>query len=312
MITQQLEALRPARQAQNFESFLKLRQRMLRRSMRRTARLIAAQYYLTDAYVDSRRAFSLNEDIALATVLVIGVLSFSTISILANALYMFVLTANAFAAVAGVDFALLMIVAFAVCGVIIAWLAAFLQNALSIALMDGLIRKQNRSLITTFRRALHSTSKTTLAWFLLALATGMPVAIGVSLLAGGLRMAHVPVYAAIPYLVAAGSVASCWMLVILANYSLLPYVALFEPINSWKDSFRRSRKLVTRKGRLFILSGYAVLGGCLLASYVCARMIQTVTHFNATLLFMMLSTIVFSVANGIMTAFYRKRRLARK
>src|SRR6266568_1357020 len=98
MSIQQLEALWPKRPALNWEKFLLQKRRLLKRAVTRKCRQVIAvlrsQYYLTDAFADSRRAIALNEDIALASLFILGVMSFSTISIFANTIYTFVLAAS--------------------------------------------------------------------------------------------------------------------------------------------------------------------------------------------------------------------------
>ncbi len=87
---------------------------------------------------------------------------------------------------------------------------------------------------------------------------------------------------------------------------------LFENMTGWRYSFAKSRQLVQNKGQWFLLRGYTVFVLCMAGLYLLALQIQKLTHFNSTLMFMIFSTTAITVANAILTVFYRKRKLARK
>lgn len=316
MSIQQLEALWPKRPALNIEKLLAQKRRSYKRAAMRKRRQVAAflrnQYYLTNAFADSRRAIALNEDIALASLFIIAVMSFSTISIFSNMLYTFVLAASILSTLSGVNLALLLFAACGVMGVISAWLSVLFQNSLSIALMEGVTRKQKRSLLLTLRKSLHHASRTASAWLGLLLAASIPAGLSMLTAAGLVLALHISMSASLPYLIAVAVLAVGWIVWVLANFTLLPYVVLFEKFGSWRDAAVRSRQLVRGKGRLWVISGYLAFACSLAVLYGVALLIQIPTHFNPTIAFLLMSTVAVSTANAVLTMFYRKRKLARK
>lgn len=282
------------------------------RTQRKVRSWLKSQYYITGALRDGQVAFTQNEDIVLASIIITAVVSFGTISILSNALYMFVLAGSVLATLSGANLALLIIIACAVIGVLCLWVSSLLQNSLSIALMEGSTRKFNRSLRLTFRRSLHHASNNALAWTALFVAAFGPTAVGLLATLMLTHLAHISLAASLPYVFGASSIGVVWALWILANYTLVPYVKLFEQPVSWQATFARSKSLVQRKGKLFILSGYMAFAACLWGLYVFAIGVEKLTHFNSTLTLLLASMAVVSFANVVLTMLYRKRKLARK
>lgn len=316
MILQQPETLWPKRPTLQVGKVLVRQRRQLKRTTIRTQRKVRSwlksQYYLTAALRDGHVAFTQNEDIALASIIITAVISFGTISILSNALYMFVLAGSVLATLSGANLALLIIIACGVIGVLCLWVSSLLQDSLSIALIEGSTRKRNRSLRLTFRRSLRHASSSAMAWTALFAAAFGPIAVGVLTILILTHMAQISLAASLPYILVMGSVGVIWSLWVLANYTLAPYVKLFEQPTSWQATFARSKSLVRRKGKLFILSGYMAFAVCLWGLYSLAIGVEKLTHFNSTLTILLAGMAVVSLANAVLTMLYRKRKLARK
>jgi len=238
--------------------------------------------------------------------------SFGVISILANTFYTFALAASIISTLSGFNLAVLTVSAFGVIGLLSAWLGGFLQNSLSIALMEGYTRKRNRSLRLTLRKSLRAASRTSSAWLVLLSAALLPAA--ACLLVGTVIAVtfRSEFTAGAPYFAAIGTLSAAWILWVFANYSLLPYVTLFEGLTSWRESASRSRRLVLHKGRLFIACGLLAMLTILAGLYSLAGLAQNLASINSTALFLMLSVITVSTANAMLTMLYRKRKLARK
>ena len=306
MSLQPLEALWPE-QTLNYKNW----RRSLKRRQRHIISAAKKQYYLTNALADARLAFSKNEDIALASVLLIGFLSFSGLAVFGNAVYTFVLAASAMSTFSGLNLALMVLVAVAVVAVLYAWLTGFLQNLLSIALYEGAAKHPKRSLRRTVRISLNAAAMTATAWILLLLAATIPLgALDLSVLIAA-HLLHIKLAAALPYTVATSLIGLGWAIWVLANYTLTPYVSVFENQDNWDARARRARRLVERKGRLFILGGYLSCLAVLGAAYVLGLGLQAIIHIDSTPLFALLSVGVLSIANTVFTMLYRKRRLAR-
>src|SRR5436305_253682 len=99
----------------SYKKLWRSRKRSLRHAVKR-------QYYLTNALADGRSAFSKNEDIALTSLLVIGFLSFASLSVFANTAYTFTMAASVISAVSHLNLALLVLLALGVVGVLYAWI----------------------------------------------------------------------------------------------------------------------------------------------------------------------------------------------
>jgi len=179
MSLRSFEALWPEQPALQLRKILERRQRRLTRSYRRAQRrvidVISRQYYLTDALADSRQALHQNEDIALASLIILAVISFGSTSILSNIVYDFMLAASALSTALSTNLIILVALASGAVTVSLTWLMSFLQNSLSIALMDGANRKQKRSLRLTLRKSLRFSSRTAMAWGGLLIAALAPV-----------------------------------------------------------------------------------------------------------------------------------------
>jgi hypothetical protein len=315
MSIQQFEAFWPKHPTFKIDKLMVKQHRLLVRSLLRTKRrtlvMLRRQYYVNDALVDARRAVVRNEDIVLASSIIIAVISFCTTSILAKAVYLFVMAGSVLSTISGFNLALLLLIACGVMGVLLGWIAAWMLNLLSISLMEGATRKQKRSLRLTIRKALRHASTTATAWGMLFVAAFGPAFMGLVGTLAVTYFVHASWSSSLPYVLGMGALCIVWIAWVLSQYTLLPYVRLFEPTHSWGAAAALSRRLVRRKGRVFILSGYLAFGGTLAIAYGTATLIQKLTGTNSTILFLLLSTVAVSVANAVLTMFYRKRKLAR-
>lgn len=286
----------------------KLFRAQIRRARSRSLAAIRSQYYLTDAFDDLRIAARRNEDIFITAIILILVLGFSYVATAANFLILFFKTAYDLADLSGVNMGLLMAVAGVVAAVLFGWLAAFLLNLMSVAIMDGATRKVRRSVRTTVRTSLRHAGRVASAWLLFGCIIGVPLALGA---AGSYLYMHahaISMDALLGDLPKAVIAALTWIIFVLMQYSLVPYVALFEPELPLSRILRRSRQLVSRRGHLFLLFGYllfvAALGG--------AYKVTELAGPGQGLAFAVLALGISLVANGTLVMLYRKRKLARK
>lgn len=270
-----------------------------------------AQYFLTAAARDLRIAAGRNEDIFIASMMAVTVLSFSAWTTSVSILFLFLETAYDIATLTGTSILVPMLVVAGAIGSLGGWFLAFLLNSLSFSIMDGATRKVQRSVRSTFRKSLHHASRVTTAWAaLLAIAAAPFAAAGTSLLIYA-QFATVTLDTLLmiaPYAIIAGF---SWLLALIMNYSLVPQVALFEPKLPISKTFGRSRMLVQRRGRLFVLSAWASSAATLAITYFIGSGLDAWLGLNKWLIF---SFGVFAVVIGmqsILTTLYRKRRLAR-
>jgi hypothetical protein len=284
--------------------------RHLRRTQSNFLAKARQQYYLTDAFTDSRRALSQNEDIALACLIVLAVMSYSATSTLAAVFYQFMQAAHLLSTISGANIVILMTMAFGVVAVSMTWLLSLLQNALSIALLEGANRKQNRSLRLTFRRSLRFAHQTAVAWIALLATALVPPAIVMLITSLIVFFAQPTLTISLVSLISMGIICTGWIVTLMANYSLVPYVLLFEKKVTWHTALQRSRQLVKSKGRVFIIGSYVVLALVLMAIYYLTQLIENVSNFSY--LFLFLSVFVVAAHNACLTMLYRKRKLARK
>lgn len=315
MTVSQLDILRPRRTLQTIAKAMATYKRSAYRNIRTIKKSVITklhnQYMLSNALTDTRRTFLLNEDIILASIIIIIILNFSATSLIANTLYVFMLSATVTAELLGVNLMLLATIALSVLGISLLWLSSFMQNLLTVSFMEGLTRKQNRSLRLTIRRSLARASQTASAWLGLILMAFVPGAAFLLTAVIITFLAQIELTNSVPYILAAGTGAFVWIAWILANYSLFPYVVMFGKYADLRDALAQSKQLVKRRGRLFILSGYLVFGIALALTYFTATIIQRLTGIDASLPFLLLSAVPISFGNVFLTILYRKRKLAR-
>lgn len=302
----------PRSLSQAYRRQQKIVRRKTIRTYRKTVAVIRRQYYLTNALIDTKRAAKNNEDILIGSLLLATTISFSLASTLANLVYIFMQTAAALSTVSGVSLALLALVAAGVIVTLTIWVLTFLQNMLSLSVMEGATGKRIRSTRMTIRKSLGLTTRVSSAWVLLGIIALGPVGTIALMTLIVLHAIHVPLASSLPFLAVIGVLALGWIIGILVRFGLTPQVALFEPTLSWSQVYSRSQQLLQHKGKLFILSGYVALLGGLAATYGVALLLQWATHVASTLTFIILAWYILTLANTTAVMFYRKRKLARK
>jgi hypothetical protein len=283
-----------------------------RRTRSKTLSFARRQYYPTTAYADLRLAATRNEDIFITALILLVVLTFSITTTGFQFLLAFLGTATAVAEITHVSGSLLLLITFAVPAILISWVAAFLINMFSITLMDGATRKVNQSVRLTARRSLRAASRTANAWFLLLalLATG-PISLLIvsSLYLHVVAGSKAAALTAMPYAVIASAL---WFVYVLAQYSLVPSVALFESDLTLRQVLGRSRQLVKRRGRVFSIVIYFLAASAISATYLLASLVQNLLHIDKAALVSVGALAAVLGAHGLMVMLYRKRKLARK
>ncbi|MBW3568579.1 hypothetical protein KY385_00405 [Candidatus Parcubacteria bacterium] len=289
--------------------------RLLKAGVRSTRRAYLAwyrqQYFLSVANKDLKMAVRRNEDIFIAVVFAAAVLSFACAVIAAEMVIAFFLTAFTASEVSGINILIFALIAGVTLTTILAWVAAFLLNSMSLAIIQGANRHKIRSLRSTLRQGLRMASRTATSWLMLIGAIALPAAaVSLAMFVYTLLFADnlYDILAVAPYAIifaAAGAI------LMLLHYSLVPVVALFETKLSWRQVFARSRQLVYRRGKMFVLAAYGFLAIVLSAAYVLYKLLYNLTGLDGTLLFSLIAIVAVAYFNGIMTVFYRKRRLVR-
>lgn len=321
MILTQLETLNlPRPYGRNFKRSLvasghKAKRRAVSKFVRtrsRTITTLKSQYYLPNAYSDLRVAVARNEDIFLNSTMVLAVMGLAAVFILAELLVFSLNAALAIADISGLHIGLFMLQVVGVLGVLYGWLGALLMNMLSISIMDGSTRKVHRSIRSTMRKSLSRASMVASSWLLLATLMAGPMVV-----ASVIAYLYVQIYglslvellSIMPYGIIA---ALTWVMVVVMNYGLAPYVALFEPKTPILATFSRSRQLVKQRGKLFLLATYGSLVAVLSGAYLIFQAIEHALNVETWLLFAATVLIGISYANALLVMLYRKRKLARK
>ena len=294
------------------ERFHKNSKATARRARGKTLAFARRQYYPTSAYADMRIAIARNEDIFITALLLLVVLTFSVTTTGLQFLLTFMGTATAVADITHVSGSLLLLVTFAVPAVLCGWVAAFLINLFSITLMDGAKRKRNQSVSQSVRHSLRTASRTANAWFMIiALLAVVPLALMVlsSLYLRAADGSRAAITTIMPYAVL---VCGAWVVYVLAQYSLVPTVALFESDLTLTKVLGRSRHLVKRRGRIFTVVTYLLTAAGIAAVYSLASLLQTILHIDKAALVSVGSLAAILCAQGLFVMLYRKRKLARK
>jgi hypothetical protein len=190
------------------------------------------------------------------------------------------------------------------------WLIAFILNGLSLAQMDGANGKRHTSLRATLRRSLALTSRVSTAWLMLGLISSIMISI---------IGAPIAIYYYLHFLHTTPSLnfyvlSTVWSLLGLfglASFSLMPQVALFEPSLPLIKTPLRSYQLVKRRGRLFVLALQAALAMSIAASLGATNLLRGIIDSGSTILFSILVTVLLISSQLMLTALYRKRKLAR-
>ena len=284
----------------------------LKKTRRSLVMSLRSQYYPATAAKDLKLASQLNEDILLGSLVLALVVGYAFIATASQAIYLFVRTAYDIADLTGTNMLILMLVVSGIMFTLGGWVNAFLTNMQSYALMEGVNRKQNRSLRLTVRKSLRHASRVAYAWLLLATVVFGPL-FGASVVgAAYIRLASVSansVISVLPWIVA---VSLAWIIGASINYSLAPYVALFEPKLELGQTLKRSRQLLGRKGRFSLLLGFIALSVIFAVTYVICSLLEMFLKIDKWLTFFIASYLITLWANGIMVMLYRKRKLAKK
>lgn len=289
----------------------KLAKAKLKKAKSTTRQAIRRQYYFTSAYGDMRQAISRNEDIFITALIVVTVMSFAAARALFEFLFMFLNTAFALSQLTAISIMIWIAAACLVVGVLYAWVAAFSFNMLSLSIMEGATGKKLRSVRQTARKSLRRASRVTGVWSCLVILLTAPIL---------LLMTSVLIYHhfyplsqdGLLNLIPKIAVTSVtWICLVLMHFSLAPQVALFEPDLTLRQVFNRSRLLVRRRGRIFLLLGHCLLAAALLAAYKTSELIEHILMLDKWVAFslFLLAAVVFG--NGLKTTLYRKRSLAR-
>jgi hypothetical protein len=268
------------------------------------------QYFLASAHNDMKVSIRRNEDIFIATALVAFGLIYACATIAAEITFTFFITAFSFSEVSGINMLLVALVAAGSLGAILTWVAAFILNSMSIALMHGANRKQIRSVRSTLRQGLAQAGRTATSWLVFLSALVLPL-----MLVGVAGLLHLLLFittqaqmlSVMPYYIIAAMVG---LIYVLLQYSLMPFVAFFEPTLSYLSAFKRSRELIAKKGRMFILSGYGILGTLIAAEYALSRFLQDLIGLHRNLSFSIMLTITAIYGYSVIAMLYRKRRMS--
>lgn len=290
----------------------KLVRAKLKKAKSATRQAIRRQYYFSSAYGDMRQAISRNEDIFITAFIVMAVMSFAAARALFEFLFMFLNTAFALSQLTAVSIMLWILAACLVVGVLYAWVAAFSFNMLSMSIMEGATGKKRRSVRLTARQSLSRASRVTGVWFCLAVLLVVPILLAIAGVLTYHRFYPISpegILNLIPKIAVAGVT---WVCLVLMHFSLAPQVALFEPNLTLRQVFNRSRLLVRRRGRIFLLLGHCLLAAALLAAYKMSELIERILMLDKWVAFSLFLLTAAVLVNGLKTALYRKRALARR
>jgi hypothetical protein len=269
------------------------------------------QYFLPTAYKDLKMGVRQNEDIFIAVVFAAAVLSYASGAIAAEMFITFFLTAFTASEISGINILLFASIAGATLLAIVAWVAAFFTNSMSLAIIQGANRCTIRSLRSTLRQGLRIASRTATSWLMITIAIALPIAAASLVMLAHLLLfadSFYDILAVAPYAII---IASTGVLLTLLHYSLVPIVALFETDLTWKQVFTRSRQLVDRRGKMFVLAAYGLLATVLSIAYGLYKLFFNLTGLDFILLLCLIVIVAAAYFNCIMTVLYRKRRLAR-
>jgi hypothetical protein len=285
---------------------LKLRacKRMLTQAARR-------HYFLPAAYRDMRKAVAHNEDIVIAAAASTFILVYACAVVAVDFVIAFSRVTYAVAESTEVDMGLFILGLGPTILLFCSLLVALAINFMSIAVMDGANRKVYRSIRSTFKRSLGLSSRITSAWYLLGFVHFFR-----------LFVVAVPIYFYIKIfsdiailspaaLIAVGVVALAWWFNGLMRYSLVPYVATFEPQYLLTQAFGRSRELTKQQARTFIITGSIVFAAYIVGLLKLGAYLRDDIGIATNLFFALGILIGIMTANAAMVMLYRKRKLAR-
>lgn len=286
------------------------RTRLFKRYVNQTAK---KHYFLSTAFRDLRGAAKQNEDVVIAAASLTMLLTYGCTVLAANFILELSKTTYALSDASGFNMGLLIILAMVIVGVFVALIAATATNFMSIAIMDGANRKIYRSIRSTLVRSLSAASRITCAWFLLGivylarlLAILIPLIVYLKFLTGIMVFSNEVVIAA------AAIISLLWLATGVLRFSLVPYVALFEPQYLLNESFSRSRQLVNKQAALFMVTGFGLLIAYTIGLFRLCVYLKQWLGIGTNLLFAIGLLAALMLANGAMVMLYRKRKMARR
>lgn len=295
----------------NRAKFSRLINARIRTTKRYVAQIARQHYLLPTAFKDLRRAAAQNEDVVLASVVNAFILVYACAVIAVQFVVALSKATYAMSEATEFDMGLLLLVAVPTVALFCALLATMSLNFMALAVMDGANRKVYRSIRSTFRRSLAFASRVTSAWMLLGLvhfarflAVFIPVYLYVKWFSDIAVLSN-------NVLIAIGAAGAVWLVAGMVQYSMVPYVALFEPHYLLTEAFRRSRQLVTKQAVVFTMTGFLVLGGYLYGLYKLCVLLKSWIGVSTNLLFILGLLAGIMLANGAMVMLYRKRKQAR-
>jgi hypothetical protein len=272
---------------------------------------VRKQYYLSSAFADVRIAARHNEDIAITMLILAFVIGYSSAAMSLNLLITAFNTAFVASDAMNINPGIFILIAGSTLGILCGWLLSFVMNMQSIALMDGAVRKIRRSVRSTIRTSLRYTTRVTEAWVLFfCILLGIP-GLGALSAASYLSLTDTSMNQLLTYIPYGITAAIAWIVIMLMEYSLLPYIALFEPTVPLRQLLTRSTQLISRRGRIFILALQIILGLSLFGAYQLSKYTEQLFRVHQGLQFFSYSFVILLLANSIMVMLYRKRKLAR-
>lgn len=283
------------------------------KSVRKYAKNIAKHhYFIATALRDLKSAAAKNEDIVVSSVASSFVLAYACAAISLESLIAISRITYALSEATGYDMGILIFIFAPMLALFAVLLTATAFNFLSLALMDGANRRIYRSILTTFARSLNAASRITGAWFLMAIVHGARFLAVVIPLGVYIKFFYQVAYLPYEVLASAALVGGLWIISGILKYSLVPYVALYEPKLLLNEAFTRSRQLVNFGAKVFIVTLFVALIFYCVGLYIISIYLKAYIGLGTNLMLAMGILAGVILANGGMAMLYRKRKMARR
>lgn len=299
------------RAAKTFKNSRRLIKTNIRKARRATIAYTRKQYFVSSAYKDLKTSIRQNEDIFIAAVATFALVSYALAALIARFVVSIFTVTYEFSESVSVDPALPIVVMGALIGITSMLMAAFSMNFVSFSLMDGINRKQYKSIRSTARRSLKLSGRIALAWSFFG---AMILArIFLMLIIGGIYAKWIYSIYALPVngLIFCGILGSAWLLEGIFKYSLVPTVALYERDLLLIETFERSNNLTKKGSKVFLLAGSLSISAYAAGIYFARQYLDQWLDAAATLLFIVGILIGVLIINSALALLYRKRKLAR-
>lgn len=287
---------------------IKSRIKTIRKSISLTAK---KHYFLPTAYKDLRSAAAKNEDIVLTSVAWTTIMVYACASLTLEFLVAMSRITYALAEASGYDMGVLILVFGPIVALFTVLLMATSFNFMSLAIMDGANRKVYRTIRSTLARSLTAASRITGAWFLLSVVHAFRLLVVLIPLAMYVKYFHRVAHLSYEAVAAAAAIGLVWFIVGLFRYSLVPYIALYEPKMILDLTFVKSRQMVNRQAVVFMITGLTSLALYCFGLYKLCVYLKGFIGIGTNLLFVLGIMAGIMLANGGMAMLYRKRKLAR-